>query len=95
MIHLFRPISTLFSRKVIELVNELGHPLDLFDIYSSGRFNNHEIDLLNDKDILHRLLDGRPILTSEQSPQPGTDGSNLELCNIIKLRPERDDEVYR
>jgi hypothetical protein len=72
-------------QKVIELERHLGHPPDLWYLYISGKFTNAEIDFLNENGISYWLLDG-PI-SSAYNDQPVGDGSNSELCNIIRLCP--------
>lgn len=78
--------QSIIIQKLIELERRLGHPPDLFDLYSSHRFTNAEIDWLNEEGILHWLLDG-PIFSASHDQSVG-DGSNSELCNIIRLCPQ-------
>jgi hypothetical protein len=78
--------QSIIIQKVIELEGDLGHPPDLFDLYSSHRFTNAEIDWLNEEGILYWLLDGS--IFSIYKRQPVGDGSNSELCNIIRLCPQ-------
>jgi hypothetical protein len=39
--------QSIIIQKVIELEKRLGYPPDLWDLYTSGKFTNAEIDFLN------------------------------------------------
>jgi hypothetical protein len=80
--------------RVVRLEREVGRPLDLFDIYPSGRFTNAQIDWLDHEDILYWLLNGDgPISSAYNDSQPvavGDEVHEIKLCNIIRLCPQSD-----
>jgi hypothetical protein len=78
-----RKIDNLI-RRVVLLPQELGRELYPFDI--DIRFNDDEINFLKSEGILYWLLDG-PIPARCFKPVIVKEGSNSELCEIIRICP--------